>query len=378
MRWVRCLVILWLISGLAICCSSSKQGETPAGYEPTVVLEDGLRILINPDFPKEGRFNLGLTEELSLGEEEEEDVAVLNRPIDVRSAADGTIYVMDWGDILLKVYGADGSFLRTIGRKGQGPGEFDAPSYFDMTPDGHICLLDSRSRRIEIFDPSGDLVRDFRLEGFNTWIKCDAGGWLYFARETRGEEEKVLNKWQELPVLTSIFRVSAKEGEPQLVGDFSGKVVRIMKTGEESTMSVGSAFDIVWLVGRDGRLFAGFNKDYRLGVYSPEGELLFKFGREHTPVENPRFKQGATHRYLPAFHWASVMDEDDNLWLNLYDEDEESVTYDVFSPEGIYLRQVKSPVRIFSFNGGRIYSILRPEDGFPSVKRFAYTLEEPN
>lgn len=373
MRPYKISVILFLIGGTVFCGSPKRDKGTLEEYTPVISEKEGIRTLMNPDFPREGTFDLVLQEELALGEEEEEDRAVLNRPFDVRAASNGDIYVLDWGDIHIKVYDREGRFLYTIGRKGQGPGEFDAPSYFDLAADGSICLLDSRTRRIEIFDAGGDLVKDFRLEGFNSRIRCDGAGGMYFAKETSGEEAEVLNTWQEIPVLTSIFRVGMEGGDPFLVGDFPGKVRRIMRTGEQSSMSVGSFFDVVWLVGRDGRLYAGLNKTYLLGVYSPQGEILFRFGREHHPAANPRAKSGAPDKYMPAFHRYSLMDEEGCLWLNIYDEDEARVTYDVFSPEGIYLKHIISPVRISSFCGGRIYAIVQPEDGYPSVKRYAFT-----
>jgi len=71
----------------------------------------------------------------------------------------------------------------------------------------------------------------------------------------------------------------------------------------------------------------------------------------------------------------SRFDEAGNLWVELYKEDTtKEFTYDVFSPEGIYLKQVRTDQRIFQFKNGRVYSIVRPEDGYPSIKRFVMEL----
>jgi hypothetical protein len=68
-------------------------------------------------------------------------------------------------------------------------------------------------------------------------------------------------------------------------------------------------------------------------------------------------------------------DEAGNLWVELYKEDTtKEFTYDVFSPEGIFLKQVRIDQRIFEFENGRVYSIVRPEDGYPSIKRFLMEL----
>ena len=79
------------------CSSNGRNEESAPDYQPVVTEEAGVKVLLNPEYPKEGTFVLELTEELSLGEEGEGDMAVINRPQDVRAGADGTIYVLDRG-----------------------------------------------------------------------------------------------------------------------------------------------------------------------------------------------------------------------------------------------------------------------------------------
>jgi len=51
-------------------------------------------------------------------------------------------------------------------------------------------------------------------------------------------------------------------------------------------------------------------------------------------------------------------------------DDPEEIVYDVFSPDGIYLKQIKVKHRIYQLWGGKAYSLVRDEDGFVSMKRF--------
>ena len=46
----------------------------------------------------------------------------------VQVGAGGEIFVLDGKIGQVKVYGPDGRHLRTIGKKGQGPGELQSPS----------------------------------------------------------------------------------------------------------------------------------------------------------------------------------------------------------------------------------------------------------
>jgi hypothetical protein len=63
--------------------------------------------------------------------------------------------------------------------------------------------------------------------------------------------------------------------------------------------------------------------------------------------------------------------EQGNLWVELFTQGEEkNRIYDVFSPDGIYLKQVIIAHRIFDFKDGKIYSIVRTEQDFRVVERF--------
>jgi hypothetical protein len=59
----------------------------------------------------------------------------------------------------LKVFNKKGSFVRTIGRKGQGPGEFGNPYVFTIDKTyGIIYCFDSNNARIAIFSYSGKFI----------------------------------------------------------------------------------------------------------------------------------------------------------------------------------------------------------------------------
>ena len=124
-------------------------------YPAVTVMKDGVKTITNPEYPRDGRFVAKLTAEMSCGEEAKPEMAMLNKPLDLRVDDQGRVYVMDWGDVHIKVYDSQGRFLRTIGRKGQGPGEFDMPAFFDLMTGGKVCILDGRQRRITILTNEG-------------------------------------------------------------------------------------------------------------------------------------------------------------------------------------------------------------------------------
>jgi hypothetical protein len=90
---------------------------------------------------------------------------VLFYPRQVEEGPDGNIYVLDTGDSFIKVFSADGEFLRRIGGEGEGPGEFQRAdgASFGFTPDGKLCFTEflRGHRWLTFMELSGDLDRVF-------------------------------------------------------------------------------------------------------------------------------------------------------------------------------------------------------------------------
>jgi hypothetical protein len=67
----------------------------------------------------------------------------------------GRIYVLDAGNLRVQVFSEAGEYIRTIGREGEGPGEFRGPSSLVIDPSGTLTVHDFPARAIMRFDSSG-------------------------------------------------------------------------------------------------------------------------------------------------------------------------------------------------------------------------------
>jgi len=368
-------LLISLLLGTVLAASSIFPDGQKA-YPVVSAVKEGVKTLTNPNYPRDGRFTGRLIEEMSCGEEANPDAAMLNKPLDLKIDDQGHVYVMDWGDIHIKVYDGQGRFIRTIGRQGQGPGEFGTPAFFDLMTGGKICVVDGRQRRVMILSNEGQYISGFPFEGFFRSLAIDGQDRLFLAKWAAAEELKLSTEFREVPYITSIFRTDASGKEMVHLTDFLGEVWVMKAMSGGGIMGGGGLYTIIWGVNRQGKFYGGFNEIYRLGAYGPDGKIEFTFGREFTPLKNSQYKGlPGQKKAMPAFTRTILFDEEENLWLELYkDEATKGFTYDVFSPEGIYLKQVKLDQRIYQFKNGRVYSIVRPEDGYPSIKRFRMEL----
>ena len=119
------VLLALFITFLVFFVSCGKQGTEWTG---TIEEVDGVTIVKNSKAPLYSENILRLEEELSIGEAEGRDEYVFSRVRDVEVDETGRIYALDSKEANVKVFDWDGNYIRTIGRKGQGPGEFQSPN----------------------------------------------------------------------------------------------------------------------------------------------------------------------------------------------------------------------------------------------------------
>jgi sugar lactone lactonase YvrE len=80
-----------------------------------------------------------------------------SKPTNVAVDKDGNLYVTDTLNDRVEEFDADGQFIRTFGKNGDGPGEFTRPKGIAVDCDGHIWVADGGMNRVQIFTQEGYL-----------------------------------------------------------------------------------------------------------------------------------------------------------------------------------------------------------------------------
>lgn len=80
------------------------------------------------------------------------------RPTNVAVDKDGNVYVSDTFNDRVEIFDADGNFIRTFGKAGDGPGYFARPKGIAVDADGHIWVADAVQDRVQVFTQEGQLL----------------------------------------------------------------------------------------------------------------------------------------------------------------------------------------------------------------------------
>ncbi len=89
-----------------------------------------------------------------------------NLPTDVAFAPNGEIYVTDgYGGARVVKFSQRGEYLLEFGKRGTGPGEFGLPHNLAVDAGGLVYVTDRDNRRIQVFDPQGKFLRQWRTDG---------------------------------------------------------------------------------------------------------------------------------------------------------------------------------------------------------------------
>ena len=99
----------------------------------------------------------------TIGGLDAEENLSFKEPSDILLDSAGNLYILDSGNNRIQKLDSEGKFIKTIGRKGQGPGEFQAASSMDIDSEDNLFVFDMRSRRIEVLSPDGVFLGEIPL-----------------------------------------------------------------------------------------------------------------------------------------------------------------------------------------------------------------------
>jgi hypothetical protein len=356
-----------LLAALALILAGSwgcKGSSVWKGSRETV---DGVEIVRNPKVPMYPQGALELQEELTIGKPEgaEEYMFAQLRWLDVDDR--GAIFALDMRKALASVYSETGQYLHSFGRRGQGPGEFQAPFYISLAPSGEALV--GEMSRLSFFDHGGTFLRS----------QDNTVAPLAFV--------KFLDDGNAVGTRMVIEEKNPRYGVVLCGPDLKPKAVLASSPMPDPSGKYDLFASVIrWDVLGGREIVSGSGKDgYRLSVFDSAGRLVRKIENDYDPVpvtdadvERQMKQHGFQSRDeityphdLPPISWIYA-DREGRIYVATWRRDPGSgiPLFNVFDAEGRYLCDCHMPGEPLVFRKGKLFAIVQDDEGYQYIKRY--------
>jgi hypothetical protein len=393
---MRRTLFIFVLSILLIPVSCGKKPETAARVE----VIDGVEHVHNTGTSLHPDRSVTFVEELSVGGEEYD---MLFRPMRFIVDREGSIYISDLQDQTIKVFGPNGEFIRSIGRKGEGPGEFAYLGSQTFLPDGRLLAMDSMTMRLNLFDPEGTYLASHH------WTQRP--GRLLYATDSTCVMDKYTFERDKGPLAGRKLFVKKFDFEGNEIQTFGEFKTEEGKVHTESSSGGGGVVLLISPPHAPHSIFAAdqarhclyhcVNNEYMIEVFNDDGKVIRRFDRPYEPLpftseDAEKFRsryedstmeglkkrvQGMSMPAVKTIIPKMLVDDVGNLWVETHEqrEEEEKVftAYDIFNPDGYYEAKVWTDVKPEIFVKGKMYRMHRDEEtGYSLFKRYRVVWNE--
>lgn len=222
-------------------------------------------------------WRVGEEAKLRIGAMDGDPAYQFSRIAGVARFPDGTLVVGDEVAQELRFFDGDGRFLRSVGGRGEGPGEFTGLAMVGMSPGGWAWAYDFSLRRLTWYDREGEVMAltSLGLEPptLNAAGALPGGAFLLKQLWGTGEEGEVNDlglrrdplAWVTFDLEGALIdTVATVPGREIFVFEENGRAV--MSTPPFARNSVGTI--------RGDRIAVGDQESFEVREYSPAGEVL--------------------------------------------------------------------------------------------------------
>ena len=329
----------------------------------------------NPKAPKDVPSKLVLKEDFTVGDSENLDEMISEVSFLTVDDHDN-LFAVDIKEMNVKVYDSSGEYVRTIGRKGQGPGELNIPTGILITPDNQLLILDIINRRMSYFTLEGEFTKNVSIAdktSLANLVMDDKGNMAAMELVLEGKQmfwyirkyDKDLKPLFDINKVEFIIPVAGKKMNP---------------------------FDFTQLNVFDSKsnLYFGDGKDYVIKIFAPEGKHFRTIEKKYDPtkitkediqqmlesipnVTGVNIKDMLEFpKYYPAYE-SVTLDEDGRLFVRSYKKGKEKDVFflDIFSTDGKYFSTLATKANPRFWKNGKMYSVEENDDDIKIIKRYS-------
>ena len=361
-------------AALVLACAAC--GPRQEGWRGRIETREGVTVVHNPREPLYAEPVLILEEDLIIrGDETQEDQMFQDiRTLDVDG--EGNIYALDEQAGNIKVFDAGGRYVRTMGKKGQGPGEFGFPVAVLITPDQEVLVHDMGQRALKFLDREGRFLRQisiadkFQFSGprFLSGGRL-AGSHLVPAQDPLAVLKLFDEKLEPVQTLASLPVTPPPALNFFAMNSMTG--LRWNKLTEEAIVW-GDFLEpeyALFILDREGRHTRTIIREYDpIKISETEKRVLLDKMFDGKPPP-PQWDIQMPDRF-PPFSGISC-DDEGRVYVKTHESfgQEGIESYDLFDARGRYAARLTLEVPVMVLKHGYLYTIVEDDDGFRLIKR---------
>jgi len=384
------------IAGYTICslilCSCGNTDSLPRHGFRTII-ENEIPVAVSTGGPKYEGELFRYETLLTLKTDPDNPESLLYRPYWIVQGPRGEYLVCDEGDRRIVAFDSEGQFIRSFGRRGSGPGEFQSIQLLDIT-NGILTIFDSSLQRTTLFSSTGELLGVYPvgiLERTDAMYVLDNGSQLCLRHmiDIRGEED-----WRAMRGL--------------IISSNGDTIASIETPYVHRRMWLRRQYNVSYYVYFSSFPYIGYVPDKGLYVYDPSYPELCWFNGNGNPIYSyridlPRISPSPQDIALIKDDWSErassdpsaemvqqnlafgdfvpfwntvLIDADGYCWLSKYEprsrkEEFGGTAFKVLSPAGEYLGDTRWPFVAFesdhvhraSIAGGLLMAIVPIAEG---------------
>lgn len=360
-----------LFIGFLLILFSACQSQKDE-WKGEIIEEDGVTVVKNPKTPLYEGEVIHLEQDLFIGESEGQEEYMFSEVTDMDVDPDENIYVLDSKETHIKVFEKQGTYLRTIGKKGQGPGEMQSARSLSITPNHELMVNDWSARALHFFSLDGQYLKSLNLKGM-----------IFFTHPVADSQNHIVAGYT---VMDQTVTNYLKIFNPDMT---EKKTIYSYKAAQYPVINplYGRCF---WQINRHDHIIWGYNDTYEIQFLKPDGSLFMKISKEYDPVkiteqEKQQFIKSNYGEEIPPgieLSWDShhhpfiylSVDDEGHVFVRTYEKaPNDHYYYDVFNSQGKYIAKIPLEHRPRIWKKDKLYVISQDEQGFHQVRRYKVT-----
>lgn len=358
-KYISALLLFSLIIAVLSCTRQKSE------WLGMIEENDGVIIVRNPKEPLYSPEVFNLELELTIGEAEGPEEYMFTEIRHVTVDEDERIYVADTREAHIKIFDKTGEYIRTVGQKGQGPGDIQFPRNVCITNQRQIMVPDSGNLWISFFSMEGEYIGNIPTTPRRLLeAKADSEGNIIGIEIIQDEENQghEVNKFDSS--LNYLFSIDFAPSQDR--NNFNPFIPPLS-----------------WDIDKNDRIICGWGKTYEIKIFDPAGNLTHKIEKDYNPVEIAQTELEKLEDFPPGFilsvpkyhsaFWQLLVDDEGRIYAMTWErqvEEEYVVYYDVFTSEGKYLAKIPLQLRTQAIKNNKLYTIEVDESGFYVVRRY--------